>query len=49
MESREALSNEAGYLRDDYSGDKAMGIHLNYNGAAAWAEYLLTHVPEALK
>ena len=49
VESREALSNEAGYLRDDYSGDKAMGIHLNYNGAAAWAEYLLTHVPEALK
>ncbi|MBR5533361.1 MAG: hypothetical protein IKU62_00730 [Ruminiclostridium sp.] len=47
--SRDALSNEAGYLRDDYSGDKAMGIHLNYNGAAAWAEYLLTHIPEALK
>ena len=47
--SREALSDEAGYLRADYSGDKAMGIHLNYNGAAAWAEYLLTHVPEALK
>ena len=47
--SAEALSNEAGSLRDDYSGDKAMGIHLNYNGAAAWAEYLLTHVPEALK
>lgn len=47
--SREALSDESGYLRADYSGDKAMGIHLNYNGAAAWAEYLLTHVPEALK
>ena len=47
--SREALSDEAGYLRADYSGDKAMGIHLNYDGAAAWAEYLLTHVPEALK
>ena len=47
--SREALSDEAGYLRADYSGDKAMGIHLNYNGAAAWADYLLTHVPEALK
>ena len=49
VDSREALSDEAGYLRDDYSGDKAMGIHLNYNGAAAWADYLLTHVPEALK
>lgn len=47
--SAEALSDENGYLRDDYSGDKAMGIHLNYDGAAAWAEYLLTHVPEALK
>ena len=47
--SAEALSDEAGYLRADYSGDKAMGIHLNYDGAAAWADYLLTHVPEALK
>ncbi len=45
----EALSDENGFLRDDYSGDKAMGIHFNYNGAAVWAEYLLTHVPEALK
>ncbi|MDY3014985.1 MAG: GDSL-type esterase/lipase family protein [Evtepia sp.] len=45
----EAVKDEAGYLRADFSGDKAMGIHFNYNGAAAWAEYLLTHVPEALK
>lgn len=45
----QALSDENGYLRDDCSGDKAMGIHLNYNGAEVWADYLLTHVPEALK
>lgn len=45
----EALADENGYLRADYSGDKAMGIHLNYDGAAAWADYLLTHVPNALK
>ena len=36
-------------LKAEYSGDKAMGIHFNYDGAAAWANYLLTHVPEALK
>lgn len=45
----EAVSDENGFLRDDFSGDKAMGIHFNYNGAEAWANYLLTHVPEALK
>ena len=45
----EALSDETGCLRADLSGDKAMGIHLNYDGAAAWTDYLLTHVPEALK
>lgn len=45
----EAVSDENGFLRDDFSGDKAMGIHFNYNGARAWADYLLTHVPEALK
>ncbi len=45
----EALSDEGGYLRDDYSGDTAMGIHLDYKGAGAWADYLLTHVPSALK
>lgn len=45
----EAVSDEQGFLRDDYSGDQAMGIHFNYNGAKAWADYLLTHVPDALK
>ena len=45
----EAVADQQGFLRDDYSGDKAMGIHFNYNGAKAWADYLLTHVPEALK
>lgn len=44
-----ALANEAGALRTDYSGDKSMGIHLNFDGAAAWAGYLQTHVPEELK
>ncbi len=45
----EAVADEQGYLRDDFSGDKPMGIHFNYNGAKAWADYLLTHVPDALK
>lgn len=45
----EAVSDENGFLRADFSGDKAMGIHFNYSGAEAWANYLLTHVPEALK
>lgn len=45
----EAVADENGYLRAEYSGDSAMGIHFNYNGAAVWADYLLTHVPEALK
>lgn len=45
----EALSDESGYLRDDYSGDTAMGIHLDYKGAGAWADYLLSHVPAALR
>ena len=45
----EALADEAGALRADFSGDAAMGIHLNSRGAAAWASYLRTHVPKALK
>lgn len=45
----EAVSDENGFLRDEYSGDKAMGIHFNYNGGEVWTDYLLTHVPEALK
>ena len=45
----EAVTGDAGALKAEYSGDKAMGIHFNYDGAAAWANYLLTHVPEALK
>lgn len=49
INTAQALSDENGYLRDDYSGDKAMGIHMNYNGAEVWASYLLSHVPEALK
>lgn len=49
VNTAEALSDETGCLRADFSGDKAMGIHLNYDGAAAWTDYLLTHVPEALK
>ena len=45
----EAVTGDYGALKAEYSGDKAMGIHFNYDGAAAWANYLLTHVPEALK
>ncbi len=49
VDSAQALTDENGFLRADYSGDKAMGIHLNFSGAEAWANYLLTHVPSALK
>ena len=45
----EALSDGTGSLNAAYCNDSAMGIHLNYKGAAAWANYLLTHVPQALK
>ena len=45
----EAVTGDYGALKAEYSGDQAMGIHFNYDGAAAWANYLLTHVPEALK
>ena len=45
----EAVSDENGFLRSEFSGDRAMGIHFNYDVAAAWADYLLTHVPQALK
>ena len=45
----EAVTGDQGALKAEYSGDKAMGIQFNYDGAAAWANYLLTHVPEALK
>ena len=45
----EAVTGDQGALKAEYSGDKAMGIHFNYDGAAACANYLLTHVPEALK
>lgn len=45
----QALADEEGFLRTDYSGDKAMGIHLNFKGTEAWADYLLTHVPADLK
>ena len=49
VDSAQALTDENGFLRADYSGDKAMGIHLNFSGAEAWANYLLTHVPSDLK
>ena len=49
VDSAQALTDENGFLRADYSGDKAMGIHLNFTGAEAWADYLLTHVPDELR
>ena len=48
VDAAQALGNEQGALRTDYSGDKAMGIHLNFAGTEAWAEYLQTHVPRDL-
>lgn len=49
VDSAQALTDENGFLRADYSGDKAMGIHLNFSGTEAWTNYLLTHVPSDLK
>ena len=49
VDSAQALTDENGFLRADYSGDKSMGIHINFTGAAAWADYLLTHVPAQLR
>jgi len=43
------MADEYGALWAEYSGDKSMGIHMNFAGAAAWADYLLTHVPIALR
>ena len=42
----EALRGDNGYLRRDFCSDPdGMGMHLNYTGCAAWAEYLYTHTP----
>jgi hypothetical protein len=49
LDVAQAVADDTGCLQSDLSGDQAMGIHFNYNGASVWADYLLTHVPEALR
>ena len=45
----EVVADADGYLVDEYCGDPdSMGIHFNSTSAAAWVEYLKTHVPAAL-
>lgn len=42
----EAVSDENGFLRNDYCSDPStMGIHFNYSADAAWVNYLITHAP----
>lgn len=45
----EAVSDENGFLRSEFSGDRAMGTISIRRCCLAWADYLLTHVPQALK
>lgn len=50
VNAAEAVTDEEGYLKSDYSSDaQEMGIHMNSSGAAVWIAYLKSHVPEALK
>lgn len=42
LNAQEALTDEEGNLRADYTGT-VDGIHMNPTGYAAWADYLLTH------
>ncbi len=46
----EAVSDANGYLIQSYCSDaNNMGIHFNSKGAAAWIDYLKTHVPAGLR
>ncbi len=45
-----AVSDEKGYLKDEYCSDNPdMGIHFNSKAAQVWVDYLKTHVPKKLK
>lgn len=42
--------DEGGWLKRDYCGDlPGMGIHFTFAGTKVWTDYLITHVPQALK
>lgn len=42
--------DEGGWLKRDYCGDlPGMGIHFTFAGTKIWTDYLITHVPQALK
>ncbi len=44
------LKGEDGYLRRDYCGDlPGMGIHFTFAATKIWTDYLISHVPDALK
>lgn len=46
----DAVSDEKGFLRDEYCSDNPdMGIHFNSKAAQVWVDYLKTHVPKKLK
>ncbi len=39
-----------GWLKRDFCGDlPGMGIHFTFAGTKVWTDYLITHVPQALK
>lgn len=45
----EKFKGEDGGLIPDYCSDKtSMGMHFTYDGAKAWVDYLLWHIPEDL-
>ncbi len=45
----EKFKGEDGGLIPDYCSDKtSMGMHFTYDGAKAWVDYLLYHIPEDL-
>lgn len=44
------FKDEEGWLKRDYCGDlPGMGIHFTFAGTKVWTEYLITHIPDALK
>ena len=43
LNTHDALTDEAGQLRSDYSGDTSMGIHMNTTGLNVLLDYIRTH------
>ena len=45
----EAFKDEKGFLKKEYCSDYgSMGMHLTYEGAKIWVQYLKTHIPQDL-